>query len=199
MSFIELTSHSTGRTVYVRVDQIALINDYVNDERNCRYTEVWFDYTADHNDIHVVETPEEVLRRINNKEDYLNLQRRILFRFVNKFGLEEGVRRFQDGEDPPETDLKSQVQSAFVSETDWKQIVDKRRKRIDSANVSEAAKTFYCKHAIGILGEFQNFSIIGGWGDGYKLLQELDDAGLIMTKLVFLDHEKDTGDYRKII
>jgi len=107
MRFIELTSHSTGRTVYVRVDQIVLINDYVNDERNYRYTEVWFDYTAEHNDIHVVETPEEVLRKIKDRtEDELHSQRRILARLVDAFGADEGIRRFQVGENPPETETR---------------------------------------------------------------------------------------------
>jgi len=66
-------------------------------------------------------------------------------------------------------------------EADWKQIVEERRRRIAEANVSEAAKAFYRKYYSGI------YSYAGGWKDDYALIKELDDAGLMMTRLVFLD------------
>ena len=80
-------------------------------------------------------------------------------------------------------------------EADWKQIVEERRRRIAEANVSEAAKEFYREHAID--GMFAvGFAITGGWKNDYALIKELDDAGLMMTRLVFLDHDKDTVDCR---
>jgi len=107
MRFIELTNAGTRRTAYVRADQITLVVDYVNDDKAKQYTKVWLGIPRDNEcTICVVETPEEVLRRINNKEDELHSQRRILARIVNAFGADEGIRRFQDGEDPPETETR---------------------------------------------------------------------------------------------
>jgi len=68
-----------------------------------------------------------------------------------------------------------------LTESDWKQIVEERRRRIAEANVSEAAKAFYRKYYSSA------YVTTGGWKDDYDLIKELDDAGLIMTRLVFLD------------
>ena len=40
MSFIELTSVETGRTLHVCADRITVVHDYVNDDRGDRYTAV---------------------------------------------------------------------------------------------------------------------------------------------------------------
>ena len=83
-------------------------------------------------------------------------------------------------------------------ESEWKQILEERRRRINHANVSEAAKTFYREHIIDPIcpGIPRSGTVIGGWRDDYSLIKELDDAGLIMTSLVVLDHDKDTVDCR---
>ena len=68
MSFIELTSYDTGRTLHVRAERIVCVVDYVNDDRGEKYTKVSMNVPDDEYDLHVVETPEEVLRRISGLE-----------------------------------------------------------------------------------------------------------------------------------
>ena len=101
-------------------------------------------------------------RKQESKEE----QSEILRRLVEEYGVEEGLRRFQAGESLP---------------SDWEKVLAERRKRIDNANVSEAAKEFYRKwHS-------NQYTSTGGWRDDYELIRELDDAGLVMTRLVFLE------------
>jgi hypothetical protein len=64
MNFITLTSYVTGRTLHVRVDRIYLVSTYINDETREKYTRVWLGDMLD-GDLHVVETPEEVMQRIS--------------------------------------------------------------------------------------------------------------------------------------
>jgi hypothetical protein len=65
MNFIELTSAKSGRTIYVRVDHISVVSNYVNDDEGERHTKVWLGTLLEEDsDIRVKEPPEEVLRRI---------------------------------------------------------------------------------------------------------------------------------------
>ena len=64
MSFIELTLVKTGRTIYVCASAIAYVVRYVNDDEGEQCTHVAI--TGDEDFLAVVESPEEVLRRIGN-------------------------------------------------------------------------------------------------------------------------------------
>jgi hypothetical protein len=61
--------------------------------------------------------------------------------------------------------------------------VERLRKQIDAADVSEAAKEFYREHLLA------NNRTFGGWGEYYPIIKELDEAGLIKTMLVFCVHD----------
>ena len=66
------------------------------------------------------------------------------------------------------------------------------RRRIDSANVSEAAKEFYREYLLERKAEFPGFrSYLNNLGDRYSFLKELDDAGLIMISVAL--HDRDSG------
>ena len=91
MSFIELTSEKTGRTVHVRADRIEVVADYINDDDPNQYSIVHVGGAT----LHVRESLEEILRRIR-KSSLI-----VLTSFIAKYGAEEGVRRFQAGENPP--------------------------------------------------------------------------------------------------
>jgi len=68
MAFIELTSYETGRTLHVRADRVGLIVDYINDEAGDKYTRVWVGGPSAEVELHVMETQEDVLRRIKYSE-----------------------------------------------------------------------------------------------------------------------------------
>ena len=113
-------------------------------------------------------------------------QTALLARFCAKYGAEEGIRRYQVGEDLP---VGKPLDAASV---------ERLRKQIDSANVSEAAKEFYREHlTFNVVGrDFGHFRTTAYWDDAYDLIKELGKAGLMMTTLVYLDHETDIVDYR---
>ena len=57
------------------------------------------------------------------------------------------------------------------------------RTQIDTADVSETAKEFYREHLDG-------FITYGGWSDEqYVLIRELDRAGLVMTRLEYVERD----------
>ena len=63
--------------------------------------------------------------------------------------------------------------------------IDKLLQRIEQSDVSEAAKVFYREHLS------KHYSVTGSWGCDYALIKELDDAGLIQARLVYLDDGAD--------
>ena len=65
MSFIELTTKKTGRTLYVRAECIAYFFDYINDDEGEQYTHVVMT-GEEETFLAVVESPEEILRRIKD-------------------------------------------------------------------------------------------------------------------------------------
>ena len=91
MSFIELTSEKTGRTIHVRAECIEVIADYINDDEPDRYSTVQVGGVT----LQVLESQEEILRRIHKST------LSVFTAFIAKYGAEEGVRRFQVGEPPP--------------------------------------------------------------------------------------------------
>ena len=91
MSFIELTSEKTGRTIHVRAECIEVIADYINDDEPDCYSTVQVGGVT----LQVLELQDEILRRI--QKSTLS----ILTAFIAKYGHEDGVRRFQAGENPP--------------------------------------------------------------------------------------------------
>ena len=60
MSFIELTSEKTGRTIHVRAECIEVIADYINDDEPNQYSTVQVGGAT----LHVCESREEILRRV---------------------------------------------------------------------------------------------------------------------------------------
>ena len=87
-------------------------------------------------------------------------------------------------ETPEEILEQISKQEAFEEEhplSEWYKIRAERIKRIEEANVSEAAKAFYRKWYS------EQYTSTGGWKDDYDLIKELDEAGLVMTRLVFLE------------
>ena len=63
MPFIELTSALTGRTIIVRVGYIGVVSAYVKDDAGEQYTKIRLGTNED-DVLHVVESPEEIYRRI---------------------------------------------------------------------------------------------------------------------------------------
>jgi len=100
--------------------------------------------------------------------------------------LRQQVDRLLTREEPETPNMKGEKMSNTIPDEAAR---ERLRKQIDAADVSEAAKEFY-------RGYLSRYRSTGGWGDaGYDMLKELDKAGLIMTTLVYLDHEtSDTAD-----
>jgi len=60
---------------------------------------------------------------------------------------------------------------------------ERLRRQIDAADVSAASKAFYREN-------LSLYHITGGWTDEqYELLKELDRARLVMTTLVYVEHD----------
>jgi len=97
MAFIELTSALTGRTFYVRAEQIAYIGDYANDDEGKRYTCVLIaDGTTE---LLVKETKEHVLRHVFPADTPTEFN--VFSRFIARYGVEDGIKRYQAGEAEP--------------------------------------------------------------------------------------------------
>jgi len=95
MQFIELTGvpncYVEEQTFHIRVDHILYVTNYEDHSIVRVGTE----------NLNVVGTPEEVIRRIMDSERKETFdQREILRRLVEVYGNEEGVIRFQSGEIP---------------------------------------------------------------------------------------------------
>ena len=86
----------------------------------------------------------------------------------------------------PEEVLEQISKPAHTPKGLTEQDIELLRERIDSASVSEAAKEFYREHLATLGLCCTRKFMANNLGDAYALLRELDDAGLIMTKVVFL-------------
>jgi hypothetical protein len=158
-----LTANETGRTVHVCADRISAIVPYVNDDEGVQCTKVWVlgYYDTNNDSLQVNESPEEILRRIKEGDNA------ILRAFCDRYGVEEGVQRYQTGEPPPPPSAHNKYE---MTESKMEHL----RTVIDSANVSEAAKEFY-------RGHLTMYRTSGGWTDEqHKLIRELDMAGLLI-------------------
>jgi hypothetical protein len=91
MSFIELTGHPSEQAIHVCIDHIT-----------CVYKE------GDHTvvglldrEIHVVESPRIITRQVHflQKDTWTEVKHQAVVDLINKYGFEEGNRRYIEGEE----------------------------------------------------------------------------------------------------